>query len=35
VLRALQSVITHDRLDADLPREEAEALASAEHLLAD
>jgi hypothetical protein len=35
VLRALQSVVTHDRLDADVPRSEAEVVASAAELLGD
>ena len=34
-LRALQSVVTHDRLDSDLPRSEAEVLESATEILGD
>ena len=34
-LRALQSVVTHDRLDSDLPRDEAEVLESATEILGD
>jgi hypothetical protein len=34
-LRALQSVVTHDRLDTELPRSEAEVLESASELLGD
>ena len=35
VLRALQSVVTHDRLDAEVPSSEAEVVATASELLGD
>jgi hypothetical protein len=34
-LRALQSVVTHDRLDSDVPHEEAEVVATANEILGD